>query len=239
MIVAELEVYHSRPIAPTRRVGLGHINLPVGPGPGLGGVLLAGVIAQTVPNINAEDRESLFNVCELIGANQRVNQPSARHRYQDDLVGLAMSRQVLLSDNGMFSYDFDSSNASPIQLALGALYAVERIQMEGRASVIDAIRYAMVWEGETDTQFISSVLSEHQLSGEQLDRLGSWSDPVAWALDKLGISEPLEQVSKRVVQANFRGLIRKAHPDHGGVETLASERVKDLMDAKDILLSKL
>ncbi len=239
MIVAELEVYHSRPIAPTRRVGLGHIDLPVGPGPGPGGVLLAGVVAQTVPNINAEDRESLFNVCELIGFNQRVNQPSARHRYQDDLVGLTSSRQLLVHENGVFSYEFDNSTASPIQLALGALYAVERISAENRPSVIDAIRYAMVWEGDPNTQFISSVLSEHKLSGEQLERLGSWSDPVAWALDKLGIAEPIEQVSKRIVQTNFRGLIRQAHPDNGGVETLASERVKDLMDAKDILLSKL
>ncbi len=239
MIVAELEVYHSRPIAPTRRVGLGHTHLPVGPGPGLGGVLLAGVVAHAVVHIGAEDREALFKVCELIGAQMRVNQPSARHRYQDDLIGLTMSKQVLLSDNGMFSYEFEDDTASPVQLALGALYAVERVEPKDRSLVIEAIRYAMVWEGDIDTQFISSVLSEHKLSSEQLDRLGSWSDPVAWAIDRLLIDVPASQLSKRIVQSAFRSLIREAHPDHGGVETLASERVKDLMDAKDILLAKL
>ena len=31
MLLAELEVWHSRPIAPTRRVSLGHLILPVDP----------------------------------------------------------------------------------------------------------------------------------------------------------------------------------------------------------------
>ena len=41
MLLAELEIWHTRPITPTRRVALGHLVLPTDPAPGLGGVLLA------------------------------------------------------------------------------------------------------------------------------------------------------------------------------------------------------
>ena len=41
MLLAELEVWHSRPVTPTRRVSLGHLVLPVDPTPGFGGLLLA------------------------------------------------------------------------------------------------------------------------------------------------------------------------------------------------------
>ena len=43
MLLAELEVWHSRPVTPTRRVSLGHLVLPVDPTPGFGGLLLGAV----------------------------------------------------------------------------------------------------------------------------------------------------------------------------------------------------
>jgi hypothetical protein len=43
MLLAELEVWHSRPITPTRRVALGHLVLPTDPAPGFGGLLLGAV----------------------------------------------------------------------------------------------------------------------------------------------------------------------------------------------------
>ncbi len=36
MVLAELEIFHSRAVQPTRRVALGHLVLPVDPAPGLG-----------------------------------------------------------------------------------------------------------------------------------------------------------------------------------------------------------
>ena len=45
MLLAELEVWHSRPITPTRRVALGHLVLPADPAPGFGGLLLGAVAA--------------------------------------------------------------------------------------------------------------------------------------------------------------------------------------------------
>ena len=45
MLLAELEVWHSRPFTPTRRVSLGHLVLPAEPPPGFGGLLLGAVVA--------------------------------------------------------------------------------------------------------------------------------------------------------------------------------------------------
>ena len=45
MLLAELEVFHSRPIAPTRRVAIGVAVLPTAPPPGFGGLLLSGIVA--------------------------------------------------------------------------------------------------------------------------------------------------------------------------------------------------
>ncbi|MDQ1376415.1 MAG: rRNA (guanine1516-N2)-methyltransferase, partial [Acidimicrobiaceae bacterium] len=48
MLLAELEIRHSRAIAPTRRVALGDLWLPTEPAPGFGGILLAGILAGYV-----------------------------------------------------------------------------------------------------------------------------------------------------------------------------------------------
>jgi hypothetical protein len=54
VILAELEVFHSRPIAPTRRVALGHRDLPCSPAPGFGGILLGGIVAAYIPALDPE-----------------------------------------------------------------------------------------------------------------------------------------------------------------------------------------
>jgi hypothetical protein len=45
MLLAEMEIFHSRPIAPTRRLSLGHLVLPVDPAPGFGGLLLGAIMS--------------------------------------------------------------------------------------------------------------------------------------------------------------------------------------------------
>ena len=54
MLLAELEVFHSRPIAPTRRVALGVAVLPTSPAPGFGGLLLAGIVASFVDDVDPD-----------------------------------------------------------------------------------------------------------------------------------------------------------------------------------------
>jgi hypothetical protein len=61
------------------------------------------------------------------------------------------------------------------------------------------------------------------------------ADPVAWALDLLGLpagSKP----SNREVRARFRTRLMDVHPDLGGDERVASKRIGELAEARRILL---
>jgi hypothetical protein len=64
MLLAELEVFHTRPAVPTRRIALGNLVLPVDPAPGFGGVLLGAVIAQHIQGV---DPDHVPDVMRLIG----------------------------------------------------------------------------------------------------------------------------------------------------------------------------
>ena len=68
MLLAELEVFHSRPIAPTRRVALGVTVLPADPPPGFGGLLLAGIVATFVDQIDPDLYDDLLRLTHQVEA---------------------------------------------------------------------------------------------------------------------------------------------------------------------------
>lgn len=235
VIVAELDIFHSRPIAPTRRVALGNRNLPVDPAPGAGGVLLAGIVAHNAPNVEPELREDLVSVIDTLAGGRRVIQPRVRHRYQRDVIGLTKSPQRLMAVSGALEFDFEDTLGRPVQLMLGAVYAAGSLPMSSRTPVFDALRTALVWGRDVDNRFISYVMGGR---AADLVDLKAWNDPVAWALEVLGIEgDPADKINKRVVQRKFRSLLREAHPDHGAETMGAAARIADLTEARRILLA--
>lgn len=235
MIVAELEIFHSRPIAPTRRVALGARDLPVDPPPGAGGVLLAGIVAHNAPSVEPELREDLVDVLDTLAAGGRIVQPRVRHRFQSDRVGLTLSPQRLLAIDASLEFDFADGAARPVQLALGAIYAAASLPAEAKGPIFDALKTSLVWNRPTDSRFISSVMGGHMAA---LADLRAWDDPVAWAMEVLGIDgDPADGASKRLVQRRFRSLLREAHPDHGGESVEAANRIAELTEARRILLA--
>ena len=88
MLLAEIEVFHSRPIAPTRRVALGNMLLPCDPGPGVGGVLLGAVAARFTPELDPDLIPDLVSLTHEVEAGRRIPQPRLRHRLQEDRIGL-------------------------------------------------------------------------------------------------------------------------------------------------------
>ncbi len=235
MIVAEIEIFHSRPIAPTRRIALGRRDLPVDPAPGAGGLLLAGIVAHNAPNVAPELREDLMAVIESLAAGRRVVQPRVRHRYQSDVVGLTLSAQRLVADDGALDFDFEDDLGRPVQLVLGAVYAAASLPAEARGPIFEAITAGLVWGGPVDGRFISTVMGGR--TADLID-LRAWNDPVAWAMEVLGIDgDPAQGASKRLVQRRFRTLLREAHPDHGGESEEAAARIADLSEARRILLA--
>ncbi|MGV3759254.1 MAG: J domain-containing protein [Actinomycetota bacterium] len=235
MLLAALEVFHSRPIAPTRRVALGELHLPVDPAPGFGGILLAGVVAQHIADLDPELFDDLHRLTLQLQEGHRIPQPRLRHRFQVDRIGLTRSRHRLLGDGEDLTFDFEEKGA-PAQHILAAVYAAGQLPLVARGRVMEGLRTAMRWTGALDRGFVAQVTG--------LDRSRSWSarafhDPVRWAIDVHGLADPTDALAvpdRSDVQRRFRDLLRAAHPDHGGDTQDAAQRIAELSEARRILL---
>ncbi len=235
VILAELEVFHSRPIAPTRRVALGKVHLPVTPSPGFGGILLAGIVAGHMDELDPELFDDLNRLTYQLQEGHRIPQPRLRHRFQQDRIGLTRSVHRLVGEGEDLDFEFEVKGAAA-QHILAAVYAAGQLPPGARLRVCDALRKAMRWSGPLDRSFVA------HLSG--LDRGRNWStrafeDPVQWAIDILGLTAPggaWAVPDRAAVQRQFRDRLRDAHPDHGGASEDAAQRIADLTEARRILL---
>lgn len=232
-MLAELDVYHSRAIAPTRRVALGESRLPVDPPPGFGGILLGGIVAANAPDVDPELHGGLRRLVEQVGQGERVPQPQLRHRYQVDRVGLLRARFRLVGEGEQLSFDLDH-RATAAQAVLGAVYAAARLAPPHRHVVVGAIRRALEWRGP-----VGPALVTHLAGGGARTTMppSAVDDPRAWALVTLGLASSQPVVPAEVVH-RFRELLRQAHPDHGGEQAQASERIAELTAARRILLDR-
>lgn len=236
MILAELEVFHSRPIAPTRRVALGSSQLPTSPAPGFGGILLAGIVAGHIGALDPELFDDLHRLTLQLQEGQRIPQPRLRHRFQEDRVGLTRSVHRIVGTGEDLGFELADKGA-PAQHILAAVYAAGQLPLVARGRVMDSIRTAMRWTGALDRGFVAQVTG--------LDRSRQWSarafhDPVQWAIDILGLADVRDALAvpgRADVQRRFRDLLREAHPDHGGAGDDAAHRIAELSEARRILLA--
>ena len=236
MILAELEVFHSRPIAPTRRVALGRTQLPVSPAPGFGGILLAGIVSSHMAELDPELFDDLHRLTLQLQEGQRIPQPRLRHRFQSDRIGLTRSIHRLVGEGEDLAFEFEEKGA-PAQHILAAVYAAGHLPLVARGRVLESIRLAMRWAGPLDRGFVAHVTG--------LDRSRQWSarafhDPVQWAIDVLGLAHAEDTMAvpgRSTVQRRFRDLLREAHPDHGGATDDAAQRIAELSEARRILLA--
>ena len=233
MLLAELEVFHSRAIAPTRRVAIGDRELPVTPAPGFGGILLGGVVAAHMPVLDPDLFDDLDRLTRHLEAGYRVPQPRLRHRLQTDRVGLQRSVHRLVGEGEELAFELDDKGA-PAHHILAAVYAAGELPIGPRSRVMEAIRKAMRWTGPIDGRLVA------HLSG--LGRHHEWSvdahrDPVGWALTVLDLSRARERPGRQAIQRQFRDLVRAAHPDHGGDRGEAADRLAELSEARRILLA--
>ncbi|MFZ4810774.1 MAG: J domain-containing protein [Ilumatobacteraceae bacterium] len=228
MLLAELEVWHSRPTAPTRRVSLGHLVLPVDPAPGFGGLLLGAVIAAHLPDVDPDHVADVHRLLTQIGDGGRVTQPRLRYRYQVDRHGLAVTSHRLAGEGDSVHFDL-SDNGSPLAQVLGAVYAVERLDLANRRVLVPVLHRAMRWRGPIGPSFVTN------LAGTASTSLAAMADPRAWALELLGFPLGTGKVTKREVTSQYRDALRRVHPDHGGDERIASKAIADLGEARKIL----
>ncbi len=231
MLLAELEVFHSRPIAPTRRVALGVTVLPCTPAPGYGGILLGAVVARFAPEMDPDLVPDLVRLTHQLEGGHRIPQPRLRHRFQDDRIGLGPHRHRLLGGDDGLRFAL-AEEGKPEPHVLGAVYAAGRLDPGHRAGVFAAIRRGLRWTGEIGPALVDHLSDRRGTAGWAT--LGG-RDPVLWALDILGLD--VGDRDRGEVQRRFREELRLAHPDHGGTAAQAAQRIGELTEARRILLA--
>ncbi len=227
MLLAELEIMHTRAAVPTRRVALGHMILPVDPPPGFGGLLLGGIMARYFPGIDVELRDDVRALIGQIERGERVSQPRLRHRYQVDRHALALSRHQLRRsdvDNAQVVFEF-AATGSDLAQVLGAVYALERLDEVARASFGPLLIRATRWTGALGPELVA-----HLAAGSAVA-----VDPVRWAQELLGFPDGSDRPSKREVSRKFRQRLHDIHPDRGGSGADAASAILQLNEARRIL----
>ena len=228
MLLAELEIWHSRPITPTRRVALGHLVLPADPAPGFGGVLLGAVVARHLHEVDEEFHPDIQRLILEVQRGARVVQPRLRHRFQVDRHGLSRSVHRLIGEDDSAVFSF-GTQGNPMQQVLGAIYALERLDPSTRKVLGPVLIKSMSWRGPLGASFIA------YLAGNTNSSVAALADPRAWALEVLGFPAGTVKPSKREVTQRFRERLRSVHPDHGGAEERASREIADLAEARRVL----
>ena len=230
VILAELEIFHSRTVAPTRRVAVGANTLPLDPPLRPGALIVAGVVGRYQAGLDDDCFDDLALLIGQIDRGERIRQPRLRHRLQEDRIGLTRSRHRLVrKPDGRPAFEFSDRGGAPAQYVLGALYAALQIPRAGRGEVVAAVHRVMAWPGGSDAELLR-FLDGHRAAPPEV------SKPRAWALGVLEL-ESLDGLVAGDVQRRFRRLVATAHPDSGGAGGDAGERISALVEARRILLS--
>jgi hypothetical protein len=237
VILAELEIYHSRPIAPTRRVSIGHAVLPVEDSPGFGGMLLGGIVARYSKFLDPDLIEELEVLSYQVEQGQRIPQPRLRHRLQTDRVGLLRSvHRLERLPNNRLHLNFEEKHEAPPQFVLAAVYSAGKLEPGVRGDVMKVIRRAIGWQGDVTNDdvllgHLSSSYSRYALSSS------SQADPLAWALEVVGLDPEAELPDEKTLRKRIRSQLRDAHPDVTGDHEDAADRIAELTEARRILLT--
>jgi hypothetical protein len=249
MILAELNVRHTRRHMPTRRVALGDTYLPTS-GTAHGSVLLGAVVAEFVGGLDEEQRDTLPRLLDDARKGAlSVPRIALRHRLQTDTHGLDRSRHRIVGENGLLFLELDAHGWPAPQL-LGAVIAASALPVDARRLAFRAIDAAVARPGALPEGLITRRLLEG-IPGLRPFAPGAvpvgngdaepWQGVPSerrWAMEVLGLRSHTE-LDRDDVQQRFRRLLRLAHPDHGGAHMGAAERIAELTEARELLLAVL
>lgn len=248
MVLAELLVRHTRRHMPTRRVAIGEAYLPTS-GPAYGAVLLGALVAECLPELDAEQADLLPRLIDDARDGLSVPRIALRYRLQTDTHGLDRSRHRIQSDAGRLVLELDR-HGRPDPQVIGAVMAAASLPPSARSVAFRAIKDALrrpgvLPEGMEVRRLLLGVpgapppIARRRggLPGDGFDGFG-WSGMPAdqrWAMEVLGLRADAE-LHRSDVQSRFRRLVRLAHPDHGAEDLGAAERMAELTEARTVLL---
>jgi hypothetical protein len=249
VLLAELNVRHTRKHMPTRRVALDGAYLPMS-GPAHGAALLAAVVATNLPGVSEEQRELLPRLLDSARGGLTIPRIALRHRLQYDVHGLDRSRHRMLGEDGKLVMEVDVHAAATPQI-LGAIMGAAALGVGARSAALATIRTVVLgqWRGlapDVDVRYVAEgdwtmrpplASPEEWMQGappEEEMWVGVGPDE-RWAMEVLGLRAGMD-VRRDDVNRRFRRLLRDAHPDSGGASTSAASRIAELTEARTILL---
>jgi hypothetical protein len=259
VILAELDVRHTRRHQPTRRVALGDHYLATS-GPAYGAVLLGAVASEHIGGLDDDQLDALPGLlADARVGDLTVPRIALRYRLQTDTHGLDRSRHRIFGEGALAPgverarvvLELDVHGRAAPQV-IGAVMAAAALRTrEARRQALRAIEGALVRPGALPEGLEVRRLREGVpgarpfapgSAGSRNGSRGSLADPWRgvpaerrWAMEALGLRAGVE-VERGDVQRRFRRLLRLAHPDHGGSATGAAERIAELAEARELLL---
>ena len=254
MILAELNIRHTRRHQPTRRVALGDHYLPTS-GPAYGAVLLGAVVAENLGGLDDEQRDLLPRLLADAEGGLSVPRIALRHRLQTDTHGLDRSRHRIVAEGGAPLVLELDTHGWPAPQVLGAVTAAAQLPASARRTAFRAIanaaaRPGMPPEGLEVRRLLEGVpgmrpyapgAAARPNGGDRDREAEAWRGVPAerrWAMEVLGVRAGA-RVDREDVQRRFRRLLRLAHPDHGAADIGAAERIAELSEARELLLAVL
>jgi hypothetical protein len=253
VLLAELNVRHTRRHMPTRRVALDDGYLPTS-GPAFGGVLLGGVVAEHIGGLDEEQYDALGRLVGAARSGLTVPRIALRYRLQTDTHGLDLSRHRIVGpdvEHGEVLPVLElDRHGPPAPQLIGAIMAASWLPPSGRKVALRFVEAALarpgfmpeglevrrLWEGRPGARppAPGRTASAHGAPDPGEDWRGIPSER-RWAMEVLGLHAGMA-VERNDVQRRFRRLVRLAHPDHGAVSVGAAERIAELTEARELLL---
>ena len=264
MLLAELNIRHTRRHMPTRRVAVDDGYLPTN-GAAFGGVLIGAVVAEHVGGLDDEQYDALDRLVYDARNGLTVPNIALRYRLQTDTHGLDLSRHRIMGaeTNSAFGHAAGSSMLPVLELdrhgpaapqVIGAIMAASWMGPTGRKVALKFVEAAIARPGvmpeglEVRRLFEGRPGIRPPLPGAVAD--GNGGLPAAgagdewrgvpserrWAMEVLGLHGNMG-IDRDDVQRRFRRLVRIAHPDQGANSTGAAERIAELSEAREALLA--
>jgi hypothetical protein len=230
---------------PTRRVALDDGYLPTS-GVAYGAVLIGAVLAEHLDELDEDQRELLPRLVRDARDGLSVPRIALRYRLQTDMHGLDRSRHRMLVEDGRVILELDRHGRSVPQV-IGAVMAAAALPSSGRdvafRSIDDVLRHPALPEGVVIRRLLEGVPGLAPFAPGAMPRAVNGDDPWRgvpserrWAMEVLGLRVGMT-IERNDVQARFRRLVRLAHPDHGAAREGAAERLAELAEARELLLT--
>jgi hypothetical protein len=260
VILAELNVRHTRRHMPTRRVALGDHYLPT-TGAAHGAILLGAVAADSTGELDPEQHDALGRfVDDARTGRLAVPQIALRYRLQTDVHGLDRSRHRVVGEGAgagdgeriRVVLELDVHGRATPQLIGAVMAAAVLPTSHARRLAFRAIdgalaRPGVLPEGVVVRRLFEGVPGARPTAPGVRGSGGNGGGPIVdpwrsvpaerrWAMEVLGLAADMA-VERDDVQRRFRRLVRLAHPDHGAESTGAAERIAELTEARQLLLA--